>query len=146
MNTTEVQTTQIYRIAIKASAEAIWEAITTPELTERFFFGARHMVTPDRYLSLSPDGDVWADETVEEFDPPRRLVHGWHSEYDEELAAEAQSRVAWEIEPQADGTCLLTLVHDRLEAAPKTAASVAGGWMTVLGRLKTLLETGEPLA
>ena len=73
-------------------------------------------------------------------------MHGWHSEYDEELAAEAQSRVAWEIEPQDDGTCLLTLVHDRLEGAPKTAASVAGGWMTVLGRLKNLLETGEPLA
>jgi uncharacterized protein YndB with AHSA1/START domain len=146
MTTTEVQTTQIYRIAIEATPEAIWEAITTPEFTERFFFGARHTVTSDRYLSLSPDGDVWADEPVEKFDPPRRLVHGWHSEYDEELAAEARSRVAWEIEPQDDGTCLLTLVHDRLEGAPKTAASVAGGWMTVLGRLKALLETGDPLA
>ena len=87
-----------------------------------------------------------ADETVDEFDPPRRLVHGWRSRYDDELAAEAESRVTWEIEPQDDGTCVLTLVHDRLEGAPKTAASVAGGWMTVLGRLKTLVETGQPLA
>ena len=146
MTTTEVQTTQVYRIVIKATPEAIWEAITTPEFTARFFFGARHTVTADRYLSLSPDGDVWADESVDEFDPPRRLVHGWSSRYDEELAAEAASRVTWEIEPQDDGTCVLTLVHDRLEGALKTAASVAGGWMTVLGRLKTLLETGEPLA
>jgi uncharacterized protein YndB with AHSA1/START domain len=149
MTTTDAQTgqtRQIYRIAIDATPEAIWEAITTPEFTARFFFGARHTVTRERYLSLSPDGDVWADEAVEEFDPPRRLVHGWHSEYDEELAAEARSRVAWEIEPRGDGTCLLTLVHDRLEGAPKTAASVAGGWMTVLGRLKSLLETGESLA
>jgi len=31
--------------------------------------------------------------------------------------------------------------------APKTAEAVAGpGWMTVLSGLKTLLETGEPLA
>jgi uncharacterized protein YndB with AHSA1/START domain len=146
MTTTEAQTTQIYRIAIRATPEAIWQAITAPEFTARFFFGARHSVTADRYLSLSPDGDVWADESVEEFDPPRRLVHGWHSEYDEELAAEARSRVSWEIEAQGDGTCLLTLVHDRLEGAPKTAASVAGGWMTILGRLKALLETDEPLA
>ncbi|MBF4769463.1 SRPBCC domain-containing protein [Nocardioides agariphilus] len=143
MTTTETQTTQIYRIAIEATPEAIWEAITTSEFTQRFFFGARHTVTAERYLSLSPEGEVWADEPVEEFDPPRRLVHGWHSEYDEELAAEARSRVAWEIEPQDDGSCLLTLVHDRLEGAPKTAASVAGGWMTVLGRLKSLLETGD---
>ena len=146
MTTTEVPTTQVYRIAISATPEAIWEAITTPEFTARFFFGARHTVTADRYLSLSPEGEVWADESVDEFDPPRRLVHGWSSRYDDELAAEAASRVTWEIEPQDDGTCMLTLVHDRLEGAPKTAASVAGGWMTVLSRLKTLLEPGEPLA
>ncbi len=138
------QTTQIYRISIAATPEAIWEALTTPEFTQRGFFGARHTVTPERYLSLSPDDEVWADEPVEVYDPPRKLAHGWHSAYDEELAAEERSRVSWEIEPQDDGTCLLTLVHDRLEGAPKTAASVAGGWMTVLGRLKSLLETGDP--
>jgi hypothetical protein len=53
--------------------------------------------------------------------------------------------VTWEIEPQEGGFSKLTLIHDRLEGAPKTAASVAGGWMMVLSGLKTLLETGEPL-
>ena len=49
--------------------------------------------------------------------------------------------------PQDDGTCVLTVVHDRLEGAPRTAATVAGVvWMTVLSGLKTVLETGEPLA
>ena len=82
-----------------------------------------------------------------EFDPPRKLVHEWRSLYDADLAAEEPSRVTWEIEPQDDGTCLLTVVHDRLEGAPKTAASVSGpGWMHVLSGLKTLLETGQPLA
>ena len=41
---------------------------------------------------------------------------------------------------------MLTVVHDQLEESPKTAASVAGGWMLVLSGLKTVLETGEPLA
>jgi hypothetical protein len=55
--------------------------------------------------------------------------------------------VTWEIEPMDGGYCSLTLVHDRLEGAPKTAESVSGpGWMFVLSGLKTLLETGEPLA
>ena len=40
----------------------------------------------------------------------------------------------------------LTVVHDELEAAPKTAENVAGGWSYVLSGLKTLLETGKPLA
>jgi uncharacterized protein YndB with AHSA1/START domain len=66
--------------------------------------------------------------------------------YDPEFAAEEPSRVTWEIEPQDGGFCKLTLVHDQLEGAPKTAESVAGGWMLVLSGLKTLLETGEPLA
>jgi uncharacterized protein YndB with AHSA1/START domain len=66
--------------------------------------------------------------------------------YDTDLATEDASRVTWEIEPHEGGVCKLTVVHDRLEASPKTAASVSGaGWMHVLSGLKTLLETGEPL-
>jgi len=144
---TEVQTTQVYNIVIKAAPEAVWEAITNPEFSERYFYGARITVAPDHYSSLGPDGDVWGDEAVYDYDPPRKLVHGWRSRYSPELADEDESRVTWEIEPQDNGTCVLTVVHDRLEGAPKTAASVAGvGWMTVLSGLKTLLETGKPLA
>ena len=54
--------------------------------------------------------------------------------------------MTWEITPCDDGTCLLTVIHDRLEGAPRTASAVAGaGWMGVISALKTLLETGEPL-
>jgi uncharacterized protein YndB with AHSA1/START domain len=82
-----------------------------------------------------------------EFNPPRRLVHEWKAGYSPELAAEQPSRVTWEIEPQDGGYSLLTLTHDRLEGAPKIAESVNGvGWMMVLSGMKTLLETGEPLA
>jgi hypothetical protein len=38
------------------------------------------------------------------------------------------------------------VIHDQLEGSPKTAASVSGGWMFIISGLKTLLETGEPLA
>ncbi len=146
MSTTEAGPTQVYRVLIKATPEAIWEAITSPGFTARYFHGARITVVPDRYRSLGPNGDVWGDEQVYAFDPPRRLVHGWRSLYDEELGAEPASRVTWEIEPREQGVCLLTVVHDRLEHSPKTAASVSGvGWMSVLSGLKTLLETGEPL-
>ncbi len=143
---TEVQTTQVYQVFIKATPEQIWDAITKPEWTERYFHKARHTVTADHYTSLGPDGSVWGDADVFEFDPPRKLSHGWSSLYSDELGAEDESRVTWEIEAGDDGVCLLTVVHDRLEGALKTAASVAGsGWMGVLSGLKTLLETGESL-
>ena len=143
----EAQTTQVYTLVIKTTPEALWDAITKPEFTEQYFYGSRITVLPDHYSSVGPTGDLRGDEPVLEFDPPRRLVHGWRSHYDPELAEEDESRVTWEIEPQDDGTCVLTVVHDRLEGAPKTTASVSGiGWMTVLSGLKTYLETGEPLA
>ena len=147
MSTMTAQATQVYTIVIKATPEAIWDAITQPQFTAQYFYGARISVVPDRYTSLGPDGQLWGDESVYEYDPPRKLVHGWRSRYSDELAAEDESRVTWEIQPQDNATCVLTVVHDQLEGAPKTAASVSGiGWMTVLSGLKTLLETGNPLA
>jgi uncharacterized protein YndB with AHSA1/START domain len=138
---------QIYQVFIKASPERIWDAIVNPELTKGYFHGSRIEITADRRVSYGPDGTLRGDGKVLEFDPPRRVVHEWRSLYDPELAAEETSRVTWEIEPHEDGYCRLTLTHDRLEAAPKTAANVTGaGWMFVLSGLKTLLETGEPLA
>jgi uncharacterized protein YndB with AHSA1/START domain len=145
MSTITSQTTQVYNVYILATPEQIWDAITKPEFTERYFHGVRVEVRDGRRFSAV--GDTKWDEEVLEEDPPRRLVHRWISSYDEEMAAEEPSRVTWEIEPQEGGTTLLTVVHDRLEGAPKTAESVSGtGWMFVLSGLKTLLETGKPLA
>ena len=137
--TTELET-QIYQVVINASPEAIWDAITKPEFTALYFHGARISIVPEGYRSLSPDGDVWGDEEVFEFDPPRRLVHGWRSLYDPEMAAEQASRVTWEIDQRDDGACTLTVTHDQLEGAPKTAAGVYGGWTGILDDLKALLE------
>jgi uncharacterized protein YndB with AHSA1/START domain len=147
MTTMTAQTTQVYQVFIKASPEQIWDAITKPEFTAQYFYGARIQATSDGIRSLGPNDELWGDEPVMEFDPPRRLVHGWRSLYDPELAAEEPSRVTWEIEPQEGGVAKLTVVHDQLEGAPKTADGVSGaGWMMVLSGLKTLLETGEPLS
>ena len=146
MSTTETATTtQVYQLFIKATPEAIWEAICKPEFTVRYFYRARIENTPERHLAYGPNGETWGDSQTFEYDPPRRLVHEWKALYDDELATEEPSRVTWEIEPRDDGTSLLTVTHDRLENAPKTAASVAGGWMYVLSGLKTLLETGESM-
>jgi len=147
MTTATAQATQVYQLVIKATPEQIWEAITTPEFTAKYFYGARIENTADRHRSLGPDDSIWGEGPVFEFDPPRRLSHEWRSLYDPELAVESASRVTWEIESQPNGTCVLTVVHDQLEASPKTAQSVSGvGWMTVLSGLKTLLETGEPMS
>jgi uncharacterized protein YndB with AHSA1/START domain len=140
------QTTQVYQLFIKATPEAIWDAITKPEFTIRYFHGAMVENTPARHRAFGPNGENWGDSPTLEYDPPRRLVHGWESLYDPELAEEPESRVTWDIEPQEGGYCLLTVTHDKLEGSPRTAESVSGtGWMMVLSGLKTVLETGGSL-
>ena len=138
--------TQVYHVFIRATADDIWQAITSPERTAQYFYGMAIEVTPEVVTSRGPDGAVSGTDAVLEFDPPRRLVHEWRAGYDPELADEPVSGVTWEIEPRGDGLCLLILTHDRLEASPKTAADVSGpGWMYVLSSMKTLLETGAGL-
>ena len=145
---TEIATTQVYRVFIRATPEQVWEAITNPDFTEKYFYGVRIDTKPTLRVTHAYGGsDTQGEDPVIEWDPPRRLVHGWQSKWNAELSAEEPSRVTWEIEPGEDGVSLLTVVHDRLDGAPKTAASVAGpGWMRVLSGLKTLLETGKPLS
>jgi len=146
MTTMTATATQVYSVFIKATPEQIWEAITNPEFTEKYFYASRVELANGRRRAFGPKGELWGDEAILEEDPPRLLVHGWRALYEPELAEEATSRVTWEIEQQEGGVSRLTVTHDQLEGAPKTAESVAGGWMYVLNGLKTLLETGKPLA
>src|SRR4029450_13363855 len=149
MNTMTEQTTQVYAIFIRATPEKVWDAITKPEFTAQYFYGSVidspfQAGTP--YVGWSADRSMkFVDGEVVESDPPRRLRHTWRAVYDDELATEPPSQVTWEIEPQDGGYTKLTVVHDQLEASPKTAENVAGGWSFILSGLKTLLETGEPL-
>jgi uncharacterized protein YndB with AHSA1/START domain len=150
MTTMTATTTQVYQVFIKATPEQIWDAITKPEFTSRYFYGSLVDSTLEAgtpYRGWSPDREkLWVDGEVLDSDPPRRLSYTWRALYDEETAAEEPSRVSWEIEPQEGGVSKLTVVHDQLERAPKTAENVAGGWMYILSGLKTLLETGKPLS
>ena len=93
---TEIQTTQVYQVFIKASPEQIWDAITKPEFTARYFHGSLIDSTFEpgaAYHGYSPDrSQLWVDGEVAESDPPRRLQHTWRALYNEETAIEPPSR------------------------------------------------------
>ncbi len=156
-------TTQVYRVYIKAAPQAIWDAITRPEWTERFGYGGRaeYELRPggayrahasQEFLDAGAPAVV-VDGEVLEADPPRRLVQTWRMLMDPDLTAEGFTRLTYEIEDAGDGVSRLTVVHE-LEGAPRLAALLAGeledqgaggGWSWVLSGLKTLLETGAPM-
>lgn len=141
---------QIYQLFIRATPQAVWEAITSPELTRQYFYGSAVQTearADGAFNYLSPDGQsLWGRGTISEWDPPRRLVHTWRSLYDPRAHDEPASRVTWEITEQEGGYCLLRVTHDHLEHSPITADGVAGeGWMLVLSGLKSVVETGQGL-
>lgn len=139
----------VFQIYIRATAETIWKAITETEFRRQYFFGStiESDFKPGSPLkSVSPDGELWSDDTVLECEPPHVLSHTWRSLWDEDAADEPESRVTWRVEPQDGGICKLTVTHDRLEASPATARGVSGGWAFIISGLKSVLETGQPLS
>jgi uncharacterized protein YndB with AHSA1/START domain len=161
---TEPQTTQVYRVYIKTTPEAIWDAITKPEWTDRYGYGGfvdydlrpggAYRVRPNdgfRAAAPFPIPDVIIEGEVLEADPPRKLVTTFRMLMDPKAASEPASKVTYEIKEGAGGVCSLTLIHE-LEGAPHLAAIVGGtledqgaggGHAWVLSDLKTLLETGK---
>ena len=156
-------TTQVYRVWIRATPEAIWDAITKPEWTERYGYGSpvEYELRPGgAYRGLASEAmaahgapDVVVDGEVVEADPPRKLVQTFRMLMDADMVAEGFTRLTYEIEADEGDVTKLTVVHD-LEGAPKLALLVGGameaegaggGWSWILSDLKTLLETGKAL-
>jgi uncharacterized protein YndB with AHSA1/START domain/DNA-binding transcriptional ArsR family regulator len=153
--------TFVYVTYIQTTPERLWEALTSPEFTERYWSATfetdwvpgSEMVWNIRGVQIADPGQV-----VLVSEPYRRLSFTWHNftpelaraiGADEDVfataAAEPRSKVTFELEP-AGGAVKLTVIHD--DFAPvgsKVAELIGGGWPQVLSRLKTLLETGETL-
>jgi uncharacterized protein YndB with AHSA1/START domain len=161
---TVAEATQVYRVYIKATPEAIFEAITSPEWTNRYGYGNyaefdlrpggayRARASAEFIAAGSPEFVV--DGEVIEVDRPRKLVQTWRMLMDPTMKQEGFTRLTYEIDEIQGGVCRLTVTHE-LENAPTLAAMVdgsqehtgaGGGWNWVLSDLKSLLETGKGLA
>ena len=160
MTTATETTTQVYSVYIKATPQAIWDAITQPEFSERFGYGGRgeYDLRPGgaytAYTSQSMrDGgapDVAIRGEIIELDPPRKLVQTWQMVMDETVAGEGPTTLTFEITEPREGFSKLTVVHE-LEGKPTLSLLMSGGmeeqgagggWPFVLSSLKTYLETG----
>ena len=132
----------VFEIEIRSSPERIWEAITSPDFTRRYFHDTA--IRSDwrqgsKVVWENPDGTSGSEGEVIECDPPWRLVTSWSSLWDPELARETPSRVTWEIEERAS-SCLLRLTHDKLEGAPRTREAVRHGWPAIVEGLRACVE------
>ena len=138
----------VYQTYIRASAEQVWQAITDPEFTKRYwhrtaFESAFEPGSP--YRMVLPDGSDAVVGTIEEVEPNRRLVMTWRILYDAAAVDEPPSRIEWLLTEGDEGVTKVTTIHRDLALSPVTEASVRDGWFWVLQSMKSLLETGEAL-
>ncbi|HWB81035.1 MAG TPA: SRPBCC family protein [Nannocystaceae bacterium] len=155
--------TQIYEIYIKTTPQAVWDAITKPEWTQRYGYqglasyelragGAFRTHSPPQMRAMGLP-DVVIDGEVIEVDPPHKLVHTYRFLFDDAMKSEGFTKITWEIAAAGQGFSRLTVTHE-LDGAPIMAAMVAskfseqgtGGWTWILSDMKSVLETGSPLA
>jgi len=151
----------VYITYIKSTPERTWAALTDPAFTKRYWG-----------LALTSDWQVGSTVTWEldkvtvadggsvvlAAEPPKLLSYSWHTitpefvaafgddhEFLAKASAERRSKVTFEIEPAAD-LVKLTVTHDDFDPGSVILGGVSEGWPPILSSLKTLLETGEPLA
>ncbi|MEZ5273971.1 MAG: SRPBCC family protein [Ilumatobacteraceae bacterium] len=137
-----------YRIYVKATPERVWQGITDPAFTRRYFHRTAIESTfqpgaPVKYLMA--DGSDAVEGVIEVAEPPHRLVMTWRFLYDPALAEEPPGRVEWVLTEAGEGMTRVDVSHGDLARSPHTWAHVKDGWVWILDNLKTLLETGEPL-
>jgi uncharacterized protein YndB with AHSA1/START domain len=138
--------TFVYVIYVRANAEKLWRALTEPDFTRRYWSETWQDSTWKKgapWKIMAPDGRVADSGEVLEIDRPNKLVVTWRNEFMPELKKEGYSVLTWEIEDQSDDSVKLTITH---QGGPKFVEAVSTGWPTILSSLKSMLETGEPLA
>jgi DNA-binding transcriptional ArsR family regulator len=158
--TTDTRTDFVYVTYIRATAEEVFQGLTDPSFTRRYW-GAAILSDwePGSPIRWEEGGSVLEGQEVLAVDRPRLLSYTWHhasalhQEHtgwtDEEVAAqqaEPRSAVTFTIDDADPGTVRLTVVHDGFVPGSIMLDAITNGWPGVLSGLKTLLETGEPLA
>ncbi len=138
----------VYQAYIRAGLNEVWRAITDGDMTEQYFYGTRvesdwTAGSPIRYTY--PDGTVAADGHVISIDAPNKLEISFHARWDPDLEAEGPVREIWLVS-DADGATLLTVETHDVAADSKTVAEFSGGFPYIISGLKTLVETGAPMA
>lgn len=152
---------QVYRIYISAPVEKVWEAITTSEFTTQWGYGGEveYDLTPGgAYRSLTTEdmrtmgmGEVAVTGEIVEVEVNKLLKTTWSPAWYPDAEP---TLLTWELTQFEGGLTLVTLTHDS-SANPALAVELAGGgepqaggggWLWSLAGLKTLIETGHPMA
>jgi uncharacterized protein YndB with AHSA1/START domain len=131
---------------VQASPTSVWEAITNPDLVQKYFFGTRldtdWRVGSDLTFRGEYQGQAYEDRgTVLRFEPERGLAFDyWSSFSGTEDVKERRQIVRYDLEPEGSGV-RVTVEQSNIDSEERAAHS-AKNWQLVLDGLKKLVEEG----
>jgi len=139
----------VYTIYIAATPKKVWQALTSAEFSQKYFFGNSVEVeirVGGAFIVRTPDGALHISGEVFECDQPKKLTVTFNLNWPELIEKLGPTLVTYEIEPVGEVVKLtMTESHDR----PLSDDILSGGrqgWPAILSSLKSLLETGRPMA
>jgi uncharacterized protein YndB with AHSA1/START domain len=147
MDISKFKPSLIYTIYIASTPEKVWEALTSAEYSRGYFSGFGVEVGAGGAFALrAPDGSVHIGGEVIAYDPPRKLVITFNVNWKGLIEALGETLVTYEIEQAGDAVRLtMTEANDR-EISEDILSGGRAGWPAILSSLKSVLETGKPLA
>ena len=139
----------VYTIYIASTPDKVWRALTSAEFSRQYFFGfavEAELTVGGAFIVRTPDGSLHIDGEVIACDPPKKLTVTWNVNWPGLVETLGPTLVTYEIE-QAGDAVRLTMIeaHDRT-LSEDILEGGRQGWPAILSSLKSLLETGHPLA
>ena len=139
----------VYVTYIASTPEKVWQALTDPAFSRQYFFGFAVSVEPKtggRFALLYPDGRTHVSGKVLDWSPPRRFACTWIVEGMPGFAELPECIVAYDIEPAGEAVRLTMTESHSWDVPPAILAGGQAGWPAILSNLKSVLETGKPMA
>lgn len=137
-----------YVTYIAATPEQVWQALTSREISRKYFFARSIEVDcrPDgKFVLRMEDGRVDSQGRVVDCDPPRKLSVTWRVEWLEEYRTLPEALITFTIEPAGEVVRLTLSEAHSPKLDDKYKEGGKRGWPMILSGLKTLLEIGKPL-
>ena len=139
----------VYVTYIAATPEKVWQALTSAEFTRQYFFGFAIDVEPKTggdFFIRYPDGRVHISGKVLDWTPPRRFSCTWLVEGMKELAELPECIVTYDIEQTGEAVRLTMTESHSWDIPDAILAGGRSGWPAILSNLKSVIETGKPMA
>lgn len=138
---------KVYSIDIDAPVKRVWDEVTGTGKVQRHMFDCvlDHNTPGKKYLWHDrPRKRVFVRGEIVESSPPSGSEGGrFVQTFKFTMLPDDYSLVTWDIVAIGPSRTKVTVTHSKLDPSGKTFKKIDGGWPTILGNLKLILEKGN---